>query len=210
MSWKEPDLSARQEAARAARMAVLAKFTPKPAAPASEVIPWDERQAERIRRVIARPRKPRAIVEKSHICVAEPSPESCPPKSDICRPEPIRFSVVASIEFEPAVPVVMAVSRSKTRAKNWRRRQWNEGVRDCAYCEIRMTMPTKVERRRRALQCTPIPPTTATVDHRHPLALGGDDAPWNWVLCCAACNGRKADMPEDTFRALLARERIAA
>jgi hypothetical protein len=204
--------AARQEAAAKAKRALVEGLKPKPHVPASEVIPWDEREAERIRGLIGRPRKPKRTYEHP-VFTDEPVMVFVEPRCVFVipeRPEPIRFSVVASVEFEPAVSVIAPVSRSKTRAKNWRRRQWNAGVRNCAYCEIQMTMPTKQERRRRALQCTPIPPTTATVDHRHPLALGGDDEPHNWVLCCNRCNGLKADMPEATFRAMLARDRVAA
>jgi 5-methylcytosine-specific restriction endonuclease McrA len=38
-----------------------------------------------------------------------------------------------------------------------------------------------------------------TIDHRIPRARGGTDALANLVFACQACNGRKADIAEDTF-----------
>lgn len=42
-----------------------------------------------------------------------------------------------------------------------------------------------------------ISPTSATIDHRVPRALGGPDSLHNYVACCLKCNLDKADeMPD--------------
>ena len=107
------------------------------------------------------------------------------------RPHLVRFSVapdefVGTIGAEPA-----KARRRRTAYKAWKLREWKGGHRVCAYCRCALTL-------------SPNKPRSATVDHKHPLALGGDDAPWNWALACLACNRAKADMPEAEFRALLA------
>lgn len=107
-------------------------------------------------------------------------------------PAPVRFSV--------EVDVSQATARSKSRARIWRRQQWRLGNRRCFYCDVSLRVQGKH---------TPFNhPHLATVDHRQPLRLGGDDAPWNYAMACNACNNRKADMPEADFRAVLAAERL--
>ena len=44
------------------------------------------------------------------------------------------------------------------------------------------------------------PENIASLDHVLPRARGGQNAPWNLVVCCALCNLRKADRPLDTSR----------
>lgn len=50
----------------------------------------------------------------------------------------------------------------------------------------------------------PLPDHAATVGHKHPLGLGGDDAAWNWAMCCSGCNSAKGQMTEIEYRALFA------
>jgi hypothetical protein len=48
--------------------------------------------------------------------------------------------------------------------------------------------------------CTP---EKLTVDHMHPVSLGGDDSSANTVACCFSCNTLKANYTVDEFRAWL-------
>lgn len=101
------------------------------------------------------------------------------------------------MEFAPAIKCTVSCSgiRRKGDAKRWRLAQWHEGNRRCTYCTIKLVMPPK-----RGV----LPDNAATVDHKHPLSLGGDDASWNWAMCCCGCNGAKGQMTEQEFRALFA------
>lgn len=47
----------------------------------------------------------------------------------------------------------------------------------CAYCEVVFGSRG---------------PTVRTIDHVHPLALGGSNADANLVACCSLCNSRKS------------------
>ena len=53
----------------------------------------------------------------------------------------------------------------------------------------------------KGIQCvycrTPLYVTSSSVDHRIPLARGGDDQPSNWQLTCYICNQGKSDLIED-------------
>lgn len=82
--------------------------------------------------------------------------------------------------------------------KAWRRHQWAIGNRNCTYCLCRLSQASRSG-------CDHAP-TDATVDHKHPITLGGDDAPWNYAMACRWCNNRKGSMMEDEFRALIAAE----
>lgn len=197
MRTHEVEWTERRKASEEAKRALVERLKPKPAVRAAEVIPF----AERTR--VQRPRKVRRTYEREEI-VVEFAPEVVVVETrEVCRAEPIRYSAISDpVEFE-AIPVGPAPSiRRKGASKAWRQRQWMEGNRNCTYCDIRMTMPTRSEKKR--LQGQPIPSTTATVDHKHPLGLGGDDAPWNWAMACSGCNNRKGSMTEEEFRALIA------
>ena len=53
---------------------------------------------------------------------------------------------------------------------------------------------------RRCVYCAaPLEYERATLDHVHPLAKGGADAPGNVVAACPACNRLKADMLPTEF-----------
>ena len=206
--YREPDFLERREASAQAKAAMLARLKPKEAKPANEIIPWEEREAERIRALVRRPRKPKRTYEHHSIESDAPvslfPPSTEVPKSCEGRPEPVRYSVEASVEFEAVIECFTPIIRRKGAPKAWRRRQWQEGNRTCYYCEVRMVMPTA--RQKRLQIGRPLSPRLATVDHKEPLARGGDDAPWNWVMACNGCNNRKGDMTEAEFRALLASE----
>lgn len=109
--------------------------------------------------------------------------------------EPVRFSMTGGDEFAPAIAIMHISTRRKTAAKAWRIRQWQSGNRDCYYCKVRME---RVPRKG-------LPgPLCVTVDHKEPLVLGGDDAPWNWVLACWSCNNKKGALTEAEYRLLRA------
>ncbi len=73
---------------------------------------------------------------------------------------------------------------------------WKAGVRSCFYCQRMMTGNIGT-------------PSKVTVDHREPISRGGADHASNWVLACLDCNGRKADLTESEFRALIERAEAA-
>jgi len=111
-----------------------------------------------------------------------------------------------SVEYVVNVSTIsLGKVRRRASYRSWRTAQWQRGIRACYYCDVKMTLPPRKPRGN--FVCTPI---TATVDHKHPLALGGADHPSNWAMCCSACNNRKADMTEAEFRALRAREAALA
>lgn len=85
------------------------------------------------------------------------------------------------------------VARRKVAMMRWRKAQWREGNRRCTYCRIKLVMPPHE---------TGMPDNAATVDDVCPVSKGGDSAPWNWAMCCLACNGAKADMSERDYRRL--------
>jgi 5-methylcytosine-specific restriction endonuclease McrA len=111
--------------------------------------------------------------------------------------QPIRFSAQAPTpEFVPTCSIATG-GRRREPAKVWRMAQWHAGNRDCTYCGV-LTIP--------ALRRNPPGPTTCTVDHKEPLALGGDDAAHNWAICCSRCNNWKGSMTEAEFRSLIAED----
>jgi len=72
----------------------------------------------------------------------------------------------------------------------WQRRHRKKLMRKnphCSYCNRRLTA------------------TTVTLDHEVPRALGGSEMRHNLVLACFDCNQRKADMPPEKFRAMIAK-----
>lgn len=110
----------------------------------------------------------------------------------------IRYSTDRSAEFAPKIaPASLGNSRRRSSYRGWRTGQFHAGNRWCHYCEVKMTLPL---RKREGYVCSPI---TATVDHRTPLSRFGADDPSNWVMCCSACNNKKADMTEEEFRAFM-------
>lgn len=111
----------------------------------------------------------------------------------------VRFSAKGD-EFTPSISCGPSVMRSKARAKAWRRQQWREGNRTCFYCQCQLQNIPRVVR-----QCVHVARTSVTVDHRQPIALGGDDAPWNYAMCCWACNNAKGALTEAEFRSVQAR-----
>ncbi len=118
------------------------------------------------------------------------------------RVQPVRFAVVGGYEFAADVtPCKPSSVRSKARAKIWRQAQWKAGNRRCAYCTVKLIPIPK-----RLPSGVPVPLAMATVDHKDPITLGGDDAPWNFAMACFGCNNRKGFMTEAEFRALLAAE----
>ena len=190
VGWAE-----RLETQAKAKRALVEGLRAKPHVPAAEVIPWDAREAERIRQLAARPPKPKAAYSPK-----EPDPPAIivclPPSNRMAHSEPIRFSAMESAEFTPVVIGIVSTARGKSRSKAWRKRQWRIGNRSCAYCRIDL-----VQLGQKGVSQGH--PQLATVDHKHPLALGGDDAPWNLAMCCLDCNGRKGFLTEDEFRALV-------
>lgn len=65
----------------------------------------------------------------------------------------------------------------------------------CHYCGCRIHAdPDKVNSLRR--------PAKATIDHKTPLARGGEDTPRNLVLACRECNQEKGAYDYVFFRAL--------
>lgn len=206
-SKHDPTLAERQAQAAEARKAQAARFKPKP----TVLTPYDglTRQEKRAARLAAA-RAKRALRPRCE--KPQPAPLSAPVVVETPRvardcPEPVRFTVAwegPGVEFEAVVVVGPDVTRRKAAARRWRSEQWRQGNRSCTYCDVKLVMPPK----RKASTWLP-GPTAATVDHAEPVGLGGDDAAWNWRMCCWACNNRKAMMPEATFRALLARERVA-
>ncbi len=106
------------------------------------------------------------------------------------RPEPVRFSG-KSAEFVRVIKgVSKRFSRRKWAARTFRIRMWKDGHRACFYCRCQMAF-------------APGKPNSATVEHRHPLSLGGADHHTNWALSCSECNNRKGGMSEPEFLALL-------
>lgn len=125
---------------------------------------------------------------------------------ELTRPEApiVRFSVQGD-EFTPSISCSAATSRSKPRAKAWRQEQWRTGNRRCTYCEVDLVNVPKKSR-----AGVPVDARMVTVDHRHPVGLGGDDAAWNFVIACFRCNNRKGFMTEAEFRTLRANEQLVA
>ena len=107
-------------------------------------------------------------------------------------PDPVRFSIQGSEHVGCIGELHYNKTRRRGAMRAWRVRQWREGNRRCTYCNIKMTLPGP----------GPDADTCVTVDHKHPLALGGDDAAWNWAMCCSGCNGAKGFMTEQAYRAL--------
>lgn len=112
-------------------------------------------------------------------------------RREAAKPPTLRI-VGKSQEFERTLDETGAVIRAAKAAKLWRTRMWKAGNRACFYCECRLSGQIGK-------------PNKATVDHRVPLGRGGTDGPTNWVMACLACNGRKADLSEAEFRALMKR-----
>lgn len=120
---------------------------------------------------------------------------------EVVRDGTLRFSGPSEEYVVHVGTVALGKVRRRASYRSWRTFQWQKGVRTCYYCEVKMTLPPRKPKGN--FVCTPI---TATVDHKTPLARGGEDTPRNWVMCCSACNNRKADMLEAEFRALMAKE----
>lgn len=114
------------------------------------------------------------------------------------QPPTIRVSAQGD-EFTPSIWCCWSAPvRRKAAYKAWRIRQWREGNRNCFYCETKLMMPP-----RKQPPGWKAPPNMATLDHREPLSRDGDDAAWNWVMCCWDCNNKKGKMTEAAFRAWL-------
>lgn len=200
--YREPDHAERRDASAAAKADMLARLKHRPAQPAEEIVTWAEREMERVARLRQRPRKSKATYEAQEIreeAVVVVVVEPPPPKID--RPPPVRFSVcVPTVEFVPEISEVTAssVTRSKARMKRWRERQWRLGYRCCEYCGVAMVLPPSKQPK----IYIPVP-HLVTVDHRHPLSLGGADHAGNFAMCCWKCNNLKGAMTEAEFRVLL-------
>lgn len=106
------------------------------------------------------------------------------------RPVTVRLRGFGGVEFEQTIQPVTIGRRYKAQ-QAWKAREWSAGRRECGYCAVKLVR-------------TPDRPNSLTVDHKHPLALHGDDAAHNWIAACLACNARKGSMTETEFRALLA------
>lgn len=119
------------------------------------------------------------------------------------RPVVVRFSASGD-EFTPSIACSPSTLRSKARVKAWRRAQWRAGNRRCTYCNVGL-----LNIAHKLLKGRPVDLRCVTVDHKEPVVLGGDDAAWNYAMCCFGCNNRKGSMTEAEFRALLACEVLA-
>lgn len=106
------------------------------------------------------------------------------------RPQPVRFAALC-VETVEAIPCVPATGRDREAANAWRNAQWRAGNRACSYCIHTLA----------AVRPGPAPHNMATVDHREPVATGGDDAAWNWTMACYLCNQIKGKMPEAEYLA---------
>lgn len=203
--FREPDYAERLEAQAAARAAMLEKLKPKPAVKADEVVPWDAREAQRIRALIEKPRPEKLIdtmMAVAETVAAKPKQLNHDPPQSRVVSDPIRFSVEESAEFTVIICGPAPTIRRKQAAKAWRVREWRGGNRHCFYCTTRTVLGAIGKGRKAAARQNESPPKNlATVDHREPLALGGDDAPWNWVIACWACNNDKGSMTEAQFQA---------
>jgi 5-methylcytosine-specific restriction endonuclease McrA len=113
------------------------------------------------------------------------------------KPHPIRFSAAEPTSEFVVVCCMPANGRRREASKAWRVGQWHAGNRNCTYCGVKTVKATKDG---------VVTPLTCTVDHKEPITLGGDDAAWNWAICCWACNNRKGALTEAEFRGLLALE----
>ena len=80
----------------------------------------------------------------------------------------------------PRSPRGMARRDRRVLAQNHKRHVKRETVRDCG---------------RRCVYCgTSLALDSATLDHVHPLSLGGNHAPGNLVAACQPCNQLKGSM----------------
>lgn len=75
------------------------------------------------------------------------------------------------------------ITMSKITAQKRRQIYERDGHR-CHYCRITLWVDDALESS----------PRRATVDHKHPRALGGTDADDNLVACCNLCNNEKGGM----------------
>jgi 5-methylcytosine-specific restriction endonuclease McrA len=76
-----------------------------------------------------------------------------------------------------------------------RRRIYERDGWRCHYCGCKVVYPrpsVPTERR-------------ASVDHKHPLSLGGTHVDANLVCACEPCNRHKANMPYDEYMQLIGR-----
>lgn len=71
-----------------------------------------------------------------------------------------------------------------------RRQIYERDGHRCHYCRITLWVDDALESS----------PRRATVDHKHPRALGGTDADDNLVACCNLCNNEKGSIPYEMFR----------
>lgn len=200
----EPSLSERLSAQAEAKRALLARLKPKATVQAGEIIPWDAREAARIRSLMERPKPPKPpTVEEVCIWVAEEVVEAPVPAVHV---EPVRYRADAPTpEFVATfAPVAWPTQRGKTRQKRWRTYQWQCGNRTCYYCGVELVLPPK----KQPSPFTP-PLNMATVDHRQPFALDGEDHHSNYAMCCWRDNNRKGSMTEAEYVAILEAERLA-
>lgn len=83
--------------------------------------------------------------------------------------------------------VIRRVRESLGRAQGWR----------CAYCNHPVAHVDQLADTPGALELQ--------IEHRVPISRGGTWKRYNILGACKPCNKAKADLPEDDFRALLAR-----
>jgi hypothetical protein len=198
-SKHEPKLADRLKAARAARAALLARFKPKPAVQAPEVIPWAEREAQRVRELRARPKPPRVSLgcaTPGTVVVVEERPVAIFVRQDPAF-QPVRYSAGRD-GIVPNDKQRCRMARKRVQMVGWKIEQWKAGNRTCAYCAC-------------ALLRTQQRPNSATVDHVEPLRPdGSNDVPENYAMACATCNNRKARMSAAAFLRLLAADGVVA
>lgn len=91
----------------------------------------------------------------------------------------------------------------------WRTVHWRAQIRTtlrtlyhaqggrCVYCERKTTMPPRTELR--------VPGELyASIEHRKPRALGGNNDRCNLAMACEPCNQAKGDMAPDAWKAFMA------
>jgi hypothetical protein len=198
--WKEPTAAERLQAQADARRAMLERLKPKPHVPAAEVIPWADREAERVAVLRAKPRARRCVpTVRSNRTVAAPS-FSTPKINTAPRapaPEPIRYAIHKDGVVGKGTSRRYRMRRNKALAQWWKAQQWAAGNRSCCYCDVGLVM-----RGGHA--------NTASVDHVEPLLPNGvNDTCENFAMACRRCNTRKDRMSAEAFRVLLASERVA-
>ncbi len=89
----------------------------------------------------------------------------------------------------------MAHSRRRNRIKALKSRReslWKRSGGICHYC-FRLTVLAKSPEAAENLD------EMATVDHKHPRSLGGENDPSNYVLACHKCNNGKGEMEYEAY-----------